>query len=213
MFALLHNNKIKVGPRAWSYWMFRKYLEDNGLNYSELPYIYSEPIIMDVWKIIPITQLESPAYDNLFEQYAGPYWNIYDNYITGYYTVVDKTLDEIKSGLRAIVAINRYEVEIKGIDFTLNDNTIVGLYTDREDRSVYLDVLLIMNDTDTITFKFKNGIFKTVSKLELYSIVATGSSYIKDVFAWESTKCLEIDSCQSIADLKLINLKHPLQIS
>ena len=69
-----------------------------------------------------------------------------------------------------------------------------------------------VNNTGTsLSFKFKNGVFKEVNKAELQAIVYTGSMHIKNLFGWESTKTAEIDSTTTIADLKLIDLKHELQ--
>lgn len=213
MFALIHNNLINVGPREWSYWIFRQYLEDNGLDYSDLPYLATESIISTDWKILKITELIEPSHNPLFEEYSGPFWTIYDTYITGYYNVINSSINTIKGHMKEIVAANRYTVEVKGIEFTFSDNTTVELYTNREDRNVYLDALMIMQDTDTIDFKFKNGIFKNITKSELQSIVTVGSQYIKNAFTWESNKITAIDNAQSIDELKLIELRHPLQIN
>lgn len=211
MFALIHNGSIKVGPRNWSYWIFRRYLEENGLSFIELTSTFIEPIITTNWQIVEVTAIDTPAHNPLFEQLAGPFWQIHSNYVTGYYNVEDKEIELIKSHMKEIVAANRYEIEIQGIEHTFQDSTVVGIYTDREDRNVYLDALLIMGDTDVITFKFKNGVFKEVNKAELQAIVYTGSMHIKNLFGWESTKTAEIDSTTTIADLKLIDLKHELQ--
>lgn len=213
MYALIYNNKIEVGPRDWSYWIFRNYLTENNLDFSELPYIFSEPIITENWKILPITQLDLPERDPLFEDYAGPYWTVYDTYITGYCDKVNIPVHIIQGNMKNIVAANRYEVEIAGIEYTFTDNTTVEIYTSREDRSVYLDALIVMGDTDTIDFKFKNGIFKTVTKSDLQAIVTLGSQHIKNVFAWEAAKIQEITDTQTFDALKLIELKHPNQIT
>lgn len=213
MYGLFHNGKIRVGPRDWSYSFFKYYLENNNLDYSQVP--VNDPlssIIQTDFKILRVSELITPLHDQLFEQLAGPYWTINENDITGYYDVVDSDIDLIKSHMREIVAANRYEVEIGGIDFTFPDNTVVGVYTSRDDRSVYLDALLVMGDTDTIDFKFKNNIFKTTTKLDLQGIVGSGSQHIKEVFSWESAKCDEINSAQDIAALKIIELRHQIQI-
>lgn len=213
MYGLIHNNKIRVGPRNWSYTFFKNYLEKNNLDYSNVP--FNEPensIIENDFKILKVSELIIPTYNSLFEQLAGPYWTIDENNITGYYDVVDSDINLIKNHMKEIIAANRYEVEIDGIDFTFSDNTVVGIYTSRDDRSVYLDALLVMSDTDTIDFKFKNNKFKTVTKSDLQSIVGIGSMHIKNVFGWESEKCNDIDSASDISALKLIELRHQIQI-
>lgn len=208
MFALIHKNKIQVGPRDWHYWFFRRYLEDNDLDYGPLPLLYSEPIITNEWRIIPISELIEPEYNPLFQEYAGPYWTIYDTYITGYYDVVQSPINIIKSRMKDIISNTRYEIEIGGINFTFPDNTTVELYTTREDRSVYLDALLVMGENDTIDFKFKKGVFKTVTKQVLQQIVATGFQHIKNLFIWEASICSQIDAASTVDELKVINLNY-----
>lgn len=208
MFALVQNNTIVVGPREWSYWVFKDYLEQNLLNSSQLPITFTDPVITEEWKLLPITELVEPQHDSLFQQYAGPYWTIYDTYITGYYNVIDSSIDLIKSHLKNKIASNRYDLEVQGFNYTFPDNVVVGVYTSREDRSVYLDALIVMGDNDTIDFKFQNSIFKSVTKAQLQSIVGLGSQHIKNAFAWESSKILEIDNAATIDDLKLITVEY-----
>lgn len=212
MYSLIHNNKIQVGPRNWAYSFFKRYLENNNLDYSNLP--ISDPresVIDNDWKILK-TNIVEPSYNFLFEQLSGPFLTINENDVSGYYNVIDLPVEIVKSNLKAVVASNRYDVEIQGVDFTFSDNTIVNLYTDREDRNVYLDAMLVMSDTDVITFKFKNSIFKNVTKTDLQAIVGIGSQYIAEAFGWEGLKVNEIETAESISALKLIELRHPIQI-
>jgi hypothetical protein len=214
MYGLIHNNKIQVGPREWSYWFFKKYLNDNNLTYSQAQLSISDPgesVIGDGWKILK-TSIDVPSYNSLFEQLEGPFWTINANDITGYYNVIDVSVASAKNNMKSIVAANRYIVEIGGVDYTLADNTVVNLYTNREDRNAYLDAMLIIQPEDTITFKFKKGIFKPLTKADLQGIVGVGSFHIASVFNWEATKVGEIETTQTIAALKLIELRHPIQV-
>jgi len=214
MYGLVHNNKIQVGPRDWSYWFFKQYLNDNNLTYSQAQLPISDPgesVIGDGWKILK-TNIDTPPYNSLFEQLQGPYFTINSNDITGYYNVIDVPIESAKNNMKSIVAANRYKVEIGGVDYTLADDTVINLYTDREDRNAYLDAMLVMQPEDTITFKFKKGVFKTLTKADLQGIVGTGSIHIAGAFAWESIKSEEIETAQTITDLKLIELRHPIQV-
>lgn len=207
MFGLVYENKIQVGPREWSYVFFKDYLIKNNLTYNQLPKQSNNSVITDQWQILKVKELNIPNYDQLFEQLAGPYWTIHQDHITGYYDIMPVPLNSIKNTLKSIVAANRYQVEIAGIDFDL-DGTKVGVYTDRENRSVYLDALMIMADDELINFKFKNGIFKQVSKSQLTEIVKAGASHIKSAFDWEAEKITAIDSANSVDELKNIELIH-----
>lgn len=213
MYGLIHNNIIQVGPRTWSYGFFNEYLTDNNLDNTNLP--RNDPnsaIITSTWKILPVVSLIEPSYNSSFQQLAGPYWTINNDNITGRYDVVDVTVDFCKSKLKEIVTLNRYIVETGELMFTFSDGEQVQLYTTREDRSTYLDAYLILGDSDTITFKFVNGVFKTINKTELGQIVSTGALHIKNCFEWESNKHTEIDNCTTLDQLKLIETRHPSQI-
>lgn len=213
MFGLIHNNKIKVGPRNWSRPFFQQYITDNNLS-GELP--YGEPkdsIITPEWSILKITETITPSVNSPFEQLSGPYWTINANDITGYYDVAPVAIDSVKNTLKASVTNNRYQVEIGGCDHTFVDGQVVGIYTNREDRSVYVEALFVLPDTGTITFKFKNGNWRTLTKLELSDIVATGAAHVSSVFDWEKTKHEEIDACTTIAELQAVELRHPIQIA
>lgn len=212
LLALIHENSIKVGPRDWHYWIFRRYLEENDLSYSELPLTFTEAIINENWKLLPVTELVTPECNFLFEQYEGPFWTMHDTYVTGYYNVVSLPIEGIKSQLKSKIALDRYNYEVDGIDVSFPDGTTVEAYTNREDRGIYLDTYLIMSDTDTFDFKFKNDVFKTVSKAELYLIITAGVQHIKAAFQWETQKNAEINNAQTVDDLKLIDITCPFTL-
>lgn len=209
MYGLIHNNAIKVGPRTWSYSFFNQYLVDNNLDNNSLPRNNPNgPIITSEWKILPVNSVNNLSYNDLFEQLSGPFWTIYDDYINGEYTVVDLSVEASKSKLKEIITSNRYAAETGELKFTFPDEQEVFLFTSREDRSTYLDAYLIMNENDTITFKFMNGVFKPVTKEELGQIVTAGANHIKLCFEWESNKYNEIDLCNTLEELKLVNLQY-----
>lgn len=214
MYGLIHNEKIQVGPRSWNYAFFKEYLDDNSLSASTLP--LNEPrvsIYGDGWKILRVTEMNVPQIDQTFEMNVGPFWTIHEDRITGSYTKKDKTVDQVKGGLKAIVAANRYAAEVKDISFTFGDGQVVVLFTNREDRDIYLNTYIIMGDEETVSFKFKHGTFRQgVSKSELSEIVALLRSQVKAAFEWETEKAIEIDSYDNIIDLKLVETRHPTQI-
>lgn len=215
MYGLVYNNSIVVGPRAWSYSFFLDFLEEEGLDSSLLPNLDpKQPVYGPDWKILPVTQLDQPPYNHLFEQYAGPYWTIHSDHITGSYNVVPQTLSLSQSKLRELITNTRYRIETGGVLFTFADNTEVTVYTSREDRGVYIDAYQVMPDTPgaTIVFKFPNSIFRAVTKPELAQIIGAGVTHIQQAFDWESSKYAEIDQATTIAELQAIELRHPSEI-
>lgn len=210
MYGLIYNNNIEVGPRQWSYSFFKEFLEDEGLDWSTLPRLAPEDgrVITEQWKILPVTELTQPSLDEPFEQLAGPYWTIHDDYITGRFEAAPNTIEMVKSKFKEIVTNNRYTVEVGGTKFIFADGTEVSLYTTREDRNVYLQAYQILDDGASVIFKFPNAVFKTVSKTELGQIVNAVATHIQTAFTWESDKYVEIDSCVTMDDLRNVNLNY-----
>lgn len=213
MFALIHNNQIKVGPRQWNHRFFKDYLEENNIDESLIPIKEPiEPIITENYKILKVTEIKYPdQIDSLTEQLAGPYWTIHDDFITGEYQKANIPIDSIKNTMKSIITSNRYEVEVMGVDYTLPDSTVVTLHTDRDGRRGYLDSLVVLNDEEEVSFKFKNEVFKTISKETLKNMVRVGGLHVANAFIWEDNKHQEIDNCADIIALKSIELKHELQ--
>jgi hypothetical protein len=214
MYGLIHNEKIQVGPRSWNYAFFKEYLDDHSLDASSLP--LNEPKISiygDDWKILKVTEMNIPEIDPIFEQNVGPFWTIHEDHIACSYIKQNKSIAQIKGDLKNIVAANRYEVEVGDVKYTFDDGQEVILYMSREERNIYLNTYIAMDTGETVSFKFKNGIFRAnVTQAELSNIVNLGKNQIKEAFEWETQKAAEIDSCSTIEELKLVELRHPSKI-
>jgi len=213
MYALIHNGAIQVGPRTWAYSFFKEYLDEEGLDSTALP--RKDPgglIVTDSWKILPVTNINQPAYNSDFEQLEGPFWTITDTNVTGSYNAVPQTMSMAQGKLKEKVTNTRYRIENGGAEYTLLDGTTVTIYTAREDRSVYLDAYQVIPDGTDILFKFKGNVFKLVAKEELSSIIAAGAAHIQNSFVWEAGKYAEIDNATTIDELKLIDIRHPSEV-
>jgi len=215
MYGLIHEDKIKVGPRSWKYAFFRGYLEEHSLDPSALP--TNEPMIGiygDGWKLLPVTQMEVPQIDSRFEMNIGPYWTIQEVSITGSYTKKDKPIEMIKGGLKGEVANNRYQFEVSDLEYTFDDDQKVSLFTSREERNVYINTYITMTDVETASFKFKNGMFKSgLTKDDVLNVAYAIKARVKSAFDWETEKVAEIDACTTINQLKSIEVRHPSQIA
>lgn len=214
MYGLIHNEKIQVGPRNWNYAFFKDYLDEHSLDSSSLP--ANEPIVSineNAWKILRVTEIDVPQIDSLFEMNVGPFWTIHEDKITGSYTKKDRSIELVKGDMKSIVAKNRYDLEVSDIYHTFEDGEEVILYTSREERNVYLNTHLAMQDDETVPFKFKNGSFRSsVTKSELSTIVGLIKNHVKAAFGWEDSKVSEINTCVTLDDLRLVELKHQSQI-
>lgn len=214
LYALVVNNKIQVGPRSWNRGFFLDYLEDEALDTSDLPRSApKEPVITYDWSLLLITDTTYPdPFDSVYEQLVGPFWTVHSNHVTGLYNKTDSSINLIQGTLKNIVASNRYKVETGKLEYTFSDGQVVSLYTEREERMIYLNTLQALPDGMTVSFKFKDGVFRTgVTKVELQEIVNLGMTHIASVFEWEANKVAEIEAATSISELKAIELLHPSQ--
>jgi hypothetical protein len=213
-YALVHNDRIQVGPRTWNRNFFLEYIEENELDSSALPrYAPKESTITDTWKLLLITEVNFPELQEPFEQLVGPFWTIHEDHITGLYNKTDLPIHMIQGSLKNTVATNRYAVETGKLEYTFADGQVVELYTEREERMIYLNTLQALPDGMTVSFKFKNGVFRTgVTKTELQEIVNLGMMHIASAFEWEAGKVSDIETAGTIEELKMIELRHPTQI-
>jgi hypothetical protein len=215
MYGLVVNNAIEVGPRTWNYYIFLEYLEDESLPTTQLPRSApSSAVITDDWNILPVQGITYPEnFNSNYEELVGPFWTIHSDHITGMYNKTSRNIDHIKGDLKNVVAANRYAAEVGTLEFTFADGQVVQLYTEREERMIYLNTLLVLPDELTTPFKFKNDVFRaSVTKAELQQIVFLGMNHIRSAFEWEQTKAVEIDGTTTVEQLQLIELRHPSQI-
>lgn len=210
-YALLDNNQIKVGPRDWNKGFWDRYLDEVGVE-SNLPWTYNEQEVITVnddIKIVPVSEPVIPSYNSRTEQLAGPYWDVTKTPITGYYDVVDQPLDSAKNSLKAQVAVNRYNKEVSGIKVTVQ-STEVNIGTNRgQERDIWLQSHILMNDTDTIKYKFSTDVWKDLTKTEVKNIVDAIKTHVQDAFAWESSKIAEIDAVTTKENLESVDIEYP----
>ena len=213
-YGLTHNDRIQVGPRDWNYWFFRDYIDRKGLDPQALPTVApSAAVITDTWRLLPVTNVETPDINTTFERLVGPTWTILADSITGAYTSEDRPLDEIRGELKNRAAANRYDVETGELTFTFPDSEQVTLFTDRQERNVYLQTLQVFPTGETVPFKFRNGVIRpSVTQSELADIVAAVVGHVRAAFEWERDKAIEIDDAVDIPALQAIEIRHPSQI-
>lgn len=197
---------VILGPMPWSPNRFRNCLADDLEIQFNVP--LSNPNnelinISDTVKIYPVIDLGPNAeYNPRIHYLNGPFYNYYEDRAELYYVPYDKPIDIVKDELKHLVAANRYKYEVMGISYTIQGKT-VNLYTNREDRNLYLQAYQL--GVDNINWKFGTE-FLTVSHIELGEIVSVVMSHIQAVFDWESSKLNEIDNCETLEELDIISV-------
>lgn len=211
MYALIHNNRIEVGPRQWLWSAFKSYLDSEGLDASALPrQSPTAPVITAQWKILPVVDPPTPDHVYPYEQLAGPFLTINgDVNVTGTWTVVPVPIHITKDHLKGIVTGNRYTVEVQGFKMTIQGQQVT-IDTERGSRDIFFQTYLSMADGDTITWKFPET-WLELTKAELGQIVFAGKAHIQNAFDWEKQKWAEIDACTTRAEFEAVELRNPLQ--
>jgi len=209
-YALIYNGTIQVGPRDWMYSAFLDFLTSKLISVDTLPVTApNTPITTEQYKILPVYYTR-PIYNQRFQTLQGPFYQIEETYVSATYNIVDQDINILKSQLKTAVSAQRYDAETSPLSYTFKDGETVQLYTSREDRRVYLDILLSLPDSESIMVKYYDGKFKLTSKEDISAIVNLGRQHITSVFAWEESKYKSIDAAQTIAELKAIGVTHPL---
>lgn len=194
---------ILLGPIFWRHRFIQSELDDLEVEYQVSPVEPNEYIkINDSLEIYPVTGLEIPSYDTVFEQLAGPFWTFADGVANGTYTIAPKELDAIKNQLKALTASERYKKETKGIKLTIQ-NTEVSVGTDRDSRNIYTQKVVSMSDADTAQWKFPET-WLVLTKTELSGLLASVNNYVQLQYDWEESIVIQIDAATTVEQLKQI---------
>ena len=112
----------------------------------------------------------------------------------------------IKNTLKAKVAEIRWRKEIAGVITNVQGNDVF-INTAREVRDVFLQKYILMNENETVQWKFDAG-WVTLTKAEMNAIATTVANHIQSQFDWEIAKQAEIDACSTAQELDAINLEE-----
>lgn len=209
-----NRQSILLGPMPWRQRMFQKEIDDLfdagdiSVRYEIGP-IAPESKYLDLGEgieIFPVVSLNVPAYDPLYEQLAGPYYTFTNNEATASYNAVPVSLEQSKGALKVVVTDNRYRKEQAGIKLTIQGND-VSIDTARGSRDIFLQTYAMMNDTETINWKFPE-MWIPVTKADMGYIVSQGKAHIQNCFDWELSTHGQIDTAQTVEELKAIDLGY-----
>lgn len=206
-FILTDNNFVVIGPKPWNKRAFEATLQDDLDIAFTLPstndaYLEVSPTV----KFFPVTYVEPQQFNPKIQQYAGPFYTFDATSAVGTYNAVDKNIDEVRGNLKGIVAANRYVIECAGLKVTVQGNDVF-VYTDRQNRHMYIQQYQFMADNATALWKFPE-MWLTLSKAEMGAIVAAGAAHIHAAYAWENSKVVEIDACTTLAALDAVVLEQ-----
>lgn len=213
MFCILENNQVILGPNHWNKRRFESCLLDDCEIEFTLPPgndNFQPIIVSENVKICPVRETIQPSYNTKIQQLAGPFTTVNeDNSITLTYNVVDQDINSVKNDLKAIVANNRWLLEVSGVNVNVQGQDIY-VTTERGSRDIFLQAVQLGSDGQR--WKFDNGIWLVLSLAELQVILNAIVSHVQMAFDWESDKLAEIDACVDLASLDAVILKHQILI-
>lgn len=210
MYALVHKERVLVGPMKWNRGLFDAALQRTGVS-GHVPRIAPKPenlplIFDEETKIMP-AKYETPPMNQKTERTYGPFWTFDDDIAIGTYAVKDKEIDTVRGELKNLAAAERYNKEIVGATTTIQD-TVITLDTSRDGRNIFVQKFMMMSDDEITNWKFPEGWF-AISKSELGQIVQAGAAHIQAQFDWESDINDLIDIADTLDELDAIVIVEP----
>jgi hypothetical protein len=194
MYSLINGQELLLGPIAFNYRMINSVLEEDlevdfrvtSQDYLNVPIVFTEDI-----KILPARN-EIPEYDSRFQSISQTSHTITDTEVVFSYSVIGKTLDQIKGEYKAGVAPERWNKENTKVTITINGKEIT-VSTSRDNRLSLVSKLL--SSDGPYNFKFNDGVWEEITKTDLQTILNEIDSVVQAAFDWELAKLAEIDAC------------------
>jgi len=211
MYAIVHKNKIILGPLEWSQKYFtnilkiRHRIEANvpGVPPKTLPYQINEDTA------IHFVIVNMPEFDPMTQGIEGPFWDLTAPIIVANYGLLNQSIESARSNFEIIAANERYKKEVSGIKITIQ-GVEVTIDTSRDGRHIYFQKLFLMKENDTVRWKFPEQ-WLTISKQELAYIVEMGATHIQSVFNWESDVNDQIKTASNAKELYKVEIVEKSQ--
>jgi len=210
MYALIHKERVLVGPMKWNRGLLDAALQKTDVS-GHVPRIAPSPenlplVFDEETKIMP-AKYETPPMNEKIERTYGPFWTFDNDVAVGTYKIKDKEIDTVRSELKNVAASERYTKEIAGTTTTIQE-TEISLDTSREGRNVFVQKYMMMGDDETVNWKFPEG-WLTINKVELGQIVQAGAAHIQAQFDWEVGINTQIDEATTLEELDAIVIIEP----
>jgi hypothetical protein len=206
MHAVIHKDKVIIGPKEWNRGFFTFRFQQLKIAASTMPRTAPTemPFIVDAdTKIVPATVIYEEI-NPMTQYHRGPVWEISEDSATATYVATDTPIEQARGNFRNQAADERYKKEVAGTKITIQDLE-VSLDTSRDGRNIFLQKYSLMSDTDTANWKFPEG-WLTLTKAELGQIVQAGATHIQSAFDWEKGINDQIDAAETAEELLAIEI-------
>jgi hypothetical protein len=226
MFIITTNdNHLIAGPSDWHQKLFQSFVDDHfeydNVKVKVPPVPPASGQFIDeqvrVWFVQDIGH--KGEYNPKIQQLSGPFYDFDFDVMMAkqYYIPFNKSVQEVKDSLKAIVADNRWKKETGGLPVPMHGK-ILGIDTNRGSRDIFLQAFQM--GSSGAEWKFKeiktddqgNTTFgecwMTLSNAELGQIVLMVMGHVQTCFTWEGMKTAEIDSKTTLEQLDEVVLDY-----
>jgi len=210
MYAIIHKNRVIVGPKEWNRAFFTFSLKSVVPGNVLLPRTPSDdiiPMIINADTKIVKAEVIKDEFNPMTQGLSGPYWTINDDTVTAEYRATDMPLESARQNFKNLAASERYNQEISGAK-TVIQNVEVTINTNRGSRDIFVQKYLLMSEADIIGWKFPEA-WLNLSKSDLGQVVKAGEDHVQSCFVWEKAICDQIDAAQSAEELLTITIVEP----
>jgi len=206
MYAVIHKEKVIIGPKGWDIGFFSFRFQQLKINAPTMPRTAPTnfPYVVDEnTRIVPATVTYEDI-NPMTQYHRGPIWTIGEGSASALYEAIDTPLEQAKSNFSNLAADERYKKEVSGTKTTIQDLE-VSLDTSRDGRNIFLQKLLLMGESDTVNWKFPEG-WLILTKAELGQVVQIGSMHIQSAFDWEKNINDQIAAATTVEELLAIEI-------
>jgi hypothetical protein len=191
----------------WNKYIFESEITNMTNTYIELDHIHEgESMDFPGGYILPCILEEVEEYDPLYYYVSDePDIRIEKRMAFYSYPLIERDLNSAKDYLIKKLAHNRWMLESNGMSYNYDEDDIITIPTEREDRNILFQASFLIPDDGFVYWKFKEG-YRLVTKEKVFEIVKNIAVFVEQCFTAEHLKKMEIDQCTTLEQLSEINI-------
>lgn len=209
LYSLIHDQQLLLGPIKYNYQLINYDLEELDIEQKLTSKSFDQvPIQFDEKTFLLPAREVYPEYDARYQKLSSPTWSIETENDTPTevvftYSVVDRSLEEVKSEIKSLVAPERRNKENTKATLTIQ-GTEISVSTSRENRLSFASKLL--SSPGPHNFKFGDETWIQITTTDLESIIHAIDEKVQEAFDWELAKIQEIDACTTIDEVYAVEI-------
>ncbi len=215
LYSLIHDQQLLLGPIKYNYQLINYDLEQLDIEQKLTSKSFDQvPIQFDEKTFLLPAREVYPEYSTKYQKLSTPTWSIVTENDTPTevvftYSAVDRSLEEVKSEIKSLIAPERRNRENVQISLTIQE-TEISVSTSRENRISLASKLLSLPGPHN--FKFGNDTWIQINTTDLEAIIQAIDVKVQEAFDWELAKNQEIDACTTIDEVYSVEITPKLEL-